>query len=102
MVVAFSRETPLAVTLLWNGRVIYQDSPMTLPYAIPKVGRRSSDRQLLDEWYARHAATGDQTGQARAVNPLRPHPAARAIEGAQRPLRVPDRRVARTATPAIG
>jgi hypothetical protein len=26
---------------------------LSMPYARPKVGRRASDQQLLDDWYAR-------------------------------------------------
>jgi hypothetical protein len=82
--------------------VIYQNSMTTLPYARPKVGRRASDRQLLDEWYARHADAVERAGEVRPVSGLRPHPAARASESASRPPAGPDRRTSHAAAPAIG
>jgi hypothetical protein len=76
--------------------VLHHDSPLNLPYARPKVGRRASDRKVLDEWYAHHASA-DLAGDVRALSPLRPHPAARAADSAPQP----ERRVGH-ATPAIG
>lgn len=70
---------------------------MNLPYARPKVGRRASDRKLLDEWYAHHASP-DLAVDLRAVSPLRAHPAARAAD----PTRRPERRAVHAAGPAIG
>lgn len=70
---------------------------MNLPYAKPKVGRRASDRKLLDEWYAHHASP-DRAVDVRAVSPLRPHPAARAADST---LRL-ERRAGHAASPAIG
>lgn len=70
---------------------------MNLPYARPKVGRRASDRKLLDEWYAHHAGP-DRGVDVRAVSPLRPHPAARASDATPRL----ERRAGHAASPAIG
>ena len=89
--------THLAVGLLFPHPVFHQDSPMNLPYARPKVGRRASDRKLLEEWYAHHAGP-DRVVDVRAVSPLRPHPAARAADSTPRP----ERRAGHTASPAIG
>lgn len=69
---------------------------MNLPYARPKVGRRASDRKLLDEWYA-HQASADRADDVRALSPLRPHPAARVADSTPRP-----ERRAGHASPAIG
>jgi hypothetical protein len=82
--------------------VIYQNSPTTLPYARPKVGRRASDRQLLDDWYARHAEASDRAADVRPVPALRAHPAARPSESASGPSGGHDRRVTHAAAPAIG
>jgi hypothetical protein len=95
VVVAFSESTHLAAGLLHLNLVFHQDSQMTLPYARPKVGRRASDRKLLDEWYAHHAGP-DRAGDLRAVAPLRPHPA-RAADSTPRP----ERRAVPAASPAI-
>jgi hypothetical protein len=38
---------------------------LSMPYARPKIGRRASDRQLLDDWYAQLPR---QNGTARDVD----------------------------------
>ena len=46
---------------------------LSMPYARPKVGRRASDRLLLDYWYARlprHAA-GREVDRADDIVPAR-------------------------------
>jgi hypothetical protein len=80
--------------------VIDGTSDMQLPYARPKVGRRASDRKLLEEWYARHASRVEPEGEGRRLASLHAPPG-RAAECAPRPPTGPDRRAAMV-SPAAG
>jgi hypothetical protein len=77
-------------------------SPTPLPYAIPKVGRRASDRKVLEEWYARHDADVASAGELRGITPLRAQPSATASAYATRAVARPERRATSVTSPAAG